>query len=112
MKLREFAIGKSFWAFGKEWRCTDVGTRTALAIELGDKEIVNSTIGPLEKQWTEHLSRAEAEKEGWFKGPPYAVVEVVFDETDLPACYASLEEAEIAWKKMDEFNNEYARRNH
>jgi hypothetical protein len=32
------------------------------------------------------LSRAEAEAEGWFKGPPYAVAERVFDEYDMEGC--------------------------
>jgi hypothetical protein len=32
------------------------------------------------------LSRAEAEAEGWFNGPPYAVAESVFDEYDLEGC--------------------------
>jgi hypothetical protein len=111
MKLSEFSIGKSFWAFGAEWRCTDKGSRTVLAIELSDKDVVRYTLGPPEKRWTEHLSRAEAEKEGWFKGPPYAVVEKVFDETELPACYPSRDEAEAARKKVEEFENEYAKGN-
>jgi hypothetical protein len=82
-----------------------------LAIELTDKDVVRSTLGPPEKEWTEHLSREDAEREGWFKGPPYAVVEVVFDETDLPACYASHEESEIARKEVAEFEHEYSKRN-
>jgi hypothetical protein len=32
------------------------------------------------------LSRAEAEAEGWFNGPPYAVAESVFDEYDMESC--------------------------
>ena len=32
------------------------------------------------------LARAEAEAEGWFTGPPYAVVESVFDEYDQEGC--------------------------
>ena len=37
------------------------------------------------------LSRAEAEAEGWFNGPPYAVVESVFDEYHLEGCSYGLE---------------------
>jgi hypothetical protein len=32
------------------------------------------------------LSRDEAEAEGWFNGPPYAVAESVFDEYDIEGC--------------------------
>jgi hypothetical protein len=32
------------------------------------------------------LSRAEAEADGWFNGPPYAVSESVFDEDDQAGC--------------------------
>jgi len=28
----------------------------------------------------------EAEAEGWFRGPPYAVAETVFDEHDQEGC--------------------------
>ena len=32
------------------------------------------------------LNRAQAEAEGWFNGPPYAVAEHVFDENDQQGC--------------------------
>jgi hypothetical protein len=32
------------------------------------------------------LDRIEAEAEGWFKGPPYAVAESVFDEYEQEGC--------------------------
>ena len=32
------------------------------------------------------LNQAEAETEGWFHGPPYAVAEQVFDENDMKGC--------------------------
>ena len=64
MKHEEFEIGKTFFASGGfQWLCTDKGTRTITAIMLDpDKD------------------------PSWFKGPPYAVAEVVFDEYDFPAC--------------------------
>jgi hypothetical protein len=34
----------------------------------------------------ETLEFAEAEAEGWFNGPPYAVLEHVFDEDDIVDC--------------------------
>ena len=32
------------------------------------------------------MTRAEAEAIGWFNGPPYGVLEQVFDEYDLGGC--------------------------
>jgi hypothetical protein len=47
---------------GGRWRCTDIGTRTIIAIKL------------------------EYEDESWYARPSYAVAEDVIDEDDLPAC--------------------------
>jgi hypothetical protein len=58
-----FVIGLEFWKSGARWRCTDVGTRTVVAIKL------------------EHENKLLQE------GPPYAVDEYLLDEYDLPACY-------------------------
>lgn len=44
------------------WRCTDIGTRVIVAIPL---------------------NRADS---SWYNGPPYAVMEVVFDEHDIKGC--------------------------
>ena len=32
------------------------------------------------------MSGEQAEREGWFAGPPYMIEEVVFDENDLYSC--------------------------
>lgn len=67
MNHSDFKIGLEFWVSGiSKFRCTDVGTRTIVAIRLdkGDPS--------------------------WYNGPPYAVAEEVIDEYDFPAC--SLEE--------------------
>jgi hypothetical protein len=66
MKRSEFQIGKRFHCGGKGWLCTDVGTRTILAIEIVDPD-----------------------PDDWMHGPPYAVAEVVFDENDMPGCTRS-----------------------
>lgn len=66
MKHEEFREGASFWTASGEWRCTDVGRRTIIAIQLEPQ------LDP-----------------SWFKGPPYAVGESVFDEYDLEGCYPS-----------------------
>jgi len=47
---------------GERFRVTDVGTRTFLAIKISDPKVVADP--------------------SWLNGPPYAVVEHVWDETD------------------------------
>jgi hypothetical protein len=62
MEHKEFFIGLDFEMSGKRYRCTDVGTRIITAIRL-DKE-----------------------DESWYKGPTYAVLEIVIDEDSMLAC--------------------------
>jgi hypothetical protein len=62
MHLWEFSIGLEFFMSGRRWRCTDVGGRTVVAIELDQSD------------------------PSWYSGPPYAIVEHVIDEYALPAC--------------------------
>jgi len=81
MQHSDFNIGAEFWCGGRQWRCTDIGRRTIIAIRVDRVEVES---GPPERRRI--LSRAEAEAEGWFNGPPYAVVESVFDEYDLEGC--------------------------
>jgi hypothetical protein len=81
VKREEFRIGETFWCSGRQWRCTDIGTRTVIAIRI-DSVDVGSNVPELRRT----LSRSEAEAEGWFNGPPYAVAESVFDEDYMPAC--------------------------
>jgi hypothetical protein len=81
MQHSEFTIGGTFWCGGRQWRCTDIGTRTAIAIRI-DSVDVESNVPDLRRT----LSRSEAEADGWFNGPPYAVGETVFDEYDLQGC--------------------------
>lgn len=71
MKHSDFKIGTVFNSCtGQRWKCTDVGARTILAIEL--KPELDSS---------------------WFVGPPYAVVEVSFDENDMSGVYRNDDEA-------------------
>lgn len=63
MQHKDFSIGIEFECGGRRWRCTDVGTRTVIAISL------------------DHL-----DDPSWYSGPPYAIFEIVFDENDMPAC--------------------------
>jgi hypothetical protein len=62
MQKDEFQIGTEFYTGAGRWRCTDVGLRTIAAIKLDHDE------------------------PSWYNGPPYAVVEHLFDENDLEAC--------------------------
>ena len=78
MEHSEFKIGTLFWCGERQWRCTDVGTRTIVAIRIDLVEVGGSE--------PRILSGAEAEAEGWFNGPPYPVAEVIFDEYDMEGC--------------------------
>jgi hypothetical protein len=81
MEHSEFKIGGAFECGGRQWRCTDIGTRTIIAIRLDRVEVGSNAP---ERRCV--LGRAEAEVEGWFDGPPYAVAESVFDEYDIEGC--------------------------
>ncbi len=93
MDHKNFVIGNSFMCGDKEYRCTDKGTRVVVAIRVDEVEVAGGDIDvPV---WGAYsftarkprlLNKAEAEAEGWFDGPPYAVLERVFDENDFPAC--------------------------
>lgn len=70
MKHVEFHKGLEFVGTGGfRWRCTDVGTRTVVAIRL------------------DHPAAA------WYQGPPYIAEEVVFDEHDLLHCHLTEDDA-------------------
>ncbi|MDH6153670.1 MULTISPECIES: hypothetical protein [Paraburkholderia] len=70
MKHSDFHIGLEFLgSAGFRWRCTDVGTRTILAIQL------------------------DHEDPNWYQGPPYIAKEVVFDEHDLTHCHLTEDDA-------------------
>jgi hypothetical protein len=63
MKHSDFKVGMDFLTAVGRWRCTDIGTRTIAAIRLD-------------------LDHDPA----WYNGPPYAVVEYVFDEDGIEGC--------------------------
>ena len=91
MKHSDFSMGTVFWTGSGKWRCTDIGTRTIVAIHLDPVEVVQ---GPSEKE-IYLLTEVQAAEDGWFDGPPYAVGESVFDENDLEGCYFTQEEANL-----------------
>jgi len=78
MQHTDFEIGLEFECGGKRWCCTDVGTRTVIAIAL------------------EH-----PEDPSWYNGPPYAVAEAVFDEYDIRACKPVEDSPEICRTEKD-----------
>ncbi|ANL10291.1 hypothetical protein AMJ96_CH02642 [Rhizobium sp. N113] len=87
----EFQIGLEFWCEKSRWRCTDVGTRTVVALRIHPVEITTVQADGTKKHET--LTYEQADAMGWFDGPPYRVAEVVFDEDDLEVC--SLERKDL-----------------
>lgn len=81
MDHAEFRIGTLFWCGDRLWRCTDAGSRVIVAIRIDALELNDDAPGA-----RRILTQAEAEADGWFNGPPYAVIEDVFDEDDLEGC--------------------------
>jgi hypothetical protein len=81
----DFSIGVFFRCAEELWRCTDVGTRTVVAVQWtntylrmrsADTGQEYALLGPFD------LRR---EKQDWTKGPPYLLAEQVFDENDFSA---------------------------
>jgi hypothetical protein len=70
MTRDDIRIGQEFYTATGRWRCTDIGTRVVVAIKLDQDDPRN------------------------YNGPPYSIVEYVFDEDDLPGC--SLDPTEFA----------------
>ena len=104
MQHSEFRIGETFWCSGRQWRSTDIGTRTVIAIRIDSVEV-----GSTNPELRRRLSRDEAEAEGWFKGPPYAAAESVFDEDALAGCSREpdIEEA-VKWRVLAEARSKFA----
>lgn len=86
MKLSDFRIGLEFTLDegASRWRCTDIGTRVVIAIRIDSAQI--STKRNCEPVTTKTVSGAEAEAAGYFNGPPYGVLETVFDEYEIDQC--------------------------
>lgn len=85
MRHCEFRIGQAFRCAGKRWRCTDVGTRVIVAICLESHEVVTREVGK-DAPGAVREHRRMTHEPSWFTGPPYAVVEEVFDENSMGAC--------------------------
>lgn len=85
MQHSDFSIGLEFWCGFKRWRCTDIGTRVVVAISLEPRQMVRSEANRNDKTKrieTRYVSTDPRD----LNGPPYGVVENVFDEYDIEAC--------------------------
>jgi hypothetical protein len=92
MNHNEFSIGLGFWCDGRRWRCTDVGTRVVVAISLEPHEVVQVTLDPKDRT-KKSIARELTSDPSWLNGPPYAVDEHVFDESDIEGCSLRFEES-------------------
>ena len=85
LRHNQFCVGLEFWCGSRRWRCTDVGSRVIVAISLEPHEIVECRrIAGGHGEF--RIRRFEATAEDWLNGPPYAVVEDVFDEHSMQGC--------------------------
>ena len=92
MNRTEFSIGLEFLCNDKRWRCTDIGTRVVTAICLEPREMVRSEIDPNDR--TKRIQTAYISDDPRdLNGPPYGVVERVFDEYDMDACSTERDDA-------------------
>ena len=84
MKHSIFSIGCHFYTAAGKWRCTDVGTRTIVAIKIDEGEIttLDTVTGKMSTKKTDY----KGDDYSWLAGPPYAVAEFVFDEFDQEVC--------------------------
>src|SRR3954451_5459847 len=92
MEHFEFVIGEAFTTGHGLWRCTDVGTRTVVAIRIDSAEVV-SVLGGRET----HSVVDPRRDPSWLNGPPYALAETVCDEYDFAVLRPVAEEAVIGW---------------
>ncbi len=78
MKHSDFHIGLEVQTATGRWRCTDVGTRTIAAIRLNHDDDPR-----------------------WYDGPPYALVEDVFDEDGVEGCRRAVSRTSPQFKPDD-----------
>ena len=92
MKHGDFQIGSEFYTSTGKWRCTDVGTRVIVAISLETRALVRMR----RKETGEDVQESSASDDPRdLVGPPYMVVEHVFDEYSIDGCYATAAEVPL-----------------
>ena len=79
MQHSDFKMGLDFTCAGRQWRCTDIGTRVIVAIPIDYAEISTSDGETINTE-----TRVLTEKD--LSGPTYFLAERVFDEDDFVAC--------------------------
>lgn len=82
---KSFKIDDKFACGNHHYKVTDIGNRTIVAIQIDEVETI--TYDKNLKEIKEMLDEEDAERQGWFNGPPYAVSELVFGEYDLEGCH-------------------------
>jgi hypothetical protein len=92
MKNSDFSIGLEFWSGNKRWRCTDVGTRVIIAICLEPRDMVRLELDPKDKTKRIETRYVSTDRRD-LNGPPYGVLECVFDEYDIETCRLEWEES-------------------
>ena len=90
MKHSDFHIGLEFFTAAGKWRCTAMGSRVVVAISLESRERVRVHYDENTERHEERFLSTDLRD---LIGPPYGVVEHVFDEYDLGGCDATAEEA-------------------
>ena len=96
-----FQIGTTFTTGPALWRCTDVGTRTLVAVRI-DKAITPRPLGE-NQTWATEQSAADPRKlPSWLYGPPYALAEFCFDEGDIQAVEIVPREKVAVWDPATE----------
>ena len=89
MKHEDFHIGLEFFTGSGKWRCTDIGTRVITAISLEPRTNVESWHDENGKwQQRRYISTDPSD----LNGPPYSVVEHVFDEYNMEGCHLTADE--------------------
>ena len=85
MNHSDFSLGLEFCCGDKRWRCTDIGSRVVIAICLEPRDMVRCEVDPSD-QSKRIQTRYVSDDLRDLNGPPYGVVESVFDEYDMVVC--------------------------
>lgn len=85
MNHSDFRVGARFYTATGAWLCTDIGARTIIATKL------ETTITTLRQETGRTVETTQTrvtfeEDPTWWNGPPYGVVERVFDEYAIEGC--------------------------
>ena len=89
MKHSDFHIGTEFYTATGKWRCTDVGTRTIVAISLETRAMIRVRRNEIGEDIRETFTSDDPCD---LVGPPYMIAEHVFDEYNIEGCYATADE--------------------